>query len=182
MRSQAGEGAAAGPPRWCTARTRHTVLSQPHSCRTRDGRPQDCLNILRGDAFFKRLDERFLFVDYELRQIAQGSDADELVLAQLAHSFGPGLECCIYEGCMPQVLAPILLLGVLLALALCGDSGYQVRQPLGYGVMPPGETWVTVDSAYQSPARHHVTWCTSIQRRFAETKLLSRCSSQPTIT
>jgi hypothetical protein len=57
---------------------------------------------------------------------------------------------------MPQTLSPGLLLGVLLALASCGVSSYQVRQSLGYGVMPPGETWVAVDSAYQSPARNMV--------------------------
>jgi len=66
---------------------------------------------------------------------------------------------------MPQVLAPGLLLGVLLVLASCGDSSYQVRQPLGYGMMPPGETWVAVDSAYQSPARNMVYFDPTTIRR-----------------
>ncbi|GKS63704.1 hypothetical protein YTPLAS72_10080 [Nitrospira sp.] len=57
---------------------------------------------------------------------------------------------------MPQLLTPGLLLVVLLTLGSCGDSGYQLRQPLGYGVMPPGETWVAIESAYQSPARNMV--------------------------
>ena len=66
---------------------------------------------------------------------------------------------------MPQVLASGLLLGVLLVLASCGDSSYQVRQPLGYGMMPPGETWVAVDSAYQSPARNMVYFDPTTIRR-----------------
>ena len=57
---------------------------------------------------------------------------------------------------MPQILVPGLLLGILLALASCGDSSYQIRHPLGYGVMPPGENWVAIDSAYQSPGRNMV--------------------------
>ncbi len=57
---------------------------------------------------------------------------------------------------MPQVPAISLLLSALLILASCGDPSYQVRQPLGYGVMPPDETWVAVDPAYQSPARQTV--------------------------
>ncbi|NGZ97228.1 MAG: hypothetical protein CV089_14105 [Nitrospira sp. WS110] len=66
---------------------------------------------------------------------------------------------------MPQVLAPCLLLAVLLALASCGDSSYQVRQRLSYGVMPPGESWVAVDSAYQSPARNMVYFDPTTIRR-----------------
>lgn len=66
---------------------------------------------------------------------------------------------------MPQVLAPGLLLAVLLVLASCGDSSYQVRQPLGYGVMPLGETWVAVDSAYQSPAQNTVYFDPTTIRR-----------------
>ena len=66
---------------------------------------------------------------------------------------------------MPQVLAPGLLLGVVLMLTSCGDSSYQVRQPLGYGVIPPGETWVAVDSAYQSPAHDTVYFDPTTIRR-----------------
>ena len=58
---------------------------------------------------------------------------------------------------MPQVTGIALsFCGLLLILASCKDPGYQVRQPLGYGAMPPGETWVAVDSAYQSPSRETV--------------------------
>jgi hypothetical protein len=70
-----------------------------------------------------------------------------------------------FEVVMPQILHPGLLLGVLLALASCGDSSYQLRQPLGDGVMPPGETWVAVDSAYQSPARNMVYYDPTTIRR-----------------
>ena len=66
---------------------------------------------------------------------------------------------------MPQGLAPSFLLSLLLALASCGESGYLVRQPLGYGVMPPGETWVAIDSAYQSPARNIVYFDPTTIRR-----------------
>jgi hypothetical protein len=69
------------------------------------------------------------------------------------------------EVVMTQILPPGLLLGVLLALASCGESSYQVRQTLGYGVMPPGETWVAVDSAYQSPARNTVYYDPTTIRR-----------------
>lgn len=55
-----------------------------------------------------------------------------------------------------QVPAHGLLLSGLLMLASCGDPRDQVHQPLGYGVMPPGETWVAVDSAYQSPGMETV--------------------------
>ncbi|HWF62464.1 MAG TPA: surface-adhesin E family protein [Nitrospira sp.] len=58
---------------------------------------------------------------------------------------------------MPQVTGTGLSFCVLfLILASCGDPSYQVRQPRGYGEMPPGETWVAVDSAYQSPSREMV--------------------------
>ena len=58
---------------------------------------------------------------------------------------------------MPQVTGNGLTFSVLLLiLASCGDPGYQVRQPRGYGEMPPGESWVAVDSAYQSPSREMV--------------------------
>lgn len=66
---------------------------------------------------------------------------------------------------MPQVLAPGLLLTVLFAFASCGETGYQLRQPLGYGVMPPGENWVAIESAYQSPARHMVYFDPTTIRR-----------------
>ncbi len=66
---------------------------------------------------------------------------------------------------MPQIFAPGLLLVILLAFASCGHSGYELRQPLGYGVMPPGETWVAVDSAYQSPARNMVYFDPTTIRR-----------------
>lgn len=55
---------------------------------------------------------------------------------------------------MPQVIGVGLSFSVLLLiLASCGDLSYQARQPQGYGEMPPGETWVAVDSTYQSPSR-----------------------------
>ena len=58
---------------------------------------------------------------------------------------------------MPRVTGIGLSVCVLLLiLASCGDPNYQIRQPLGYGVIPPGETWVAVDSAYQSPLRETV--------------------------
>ena len=66
---------------------------------------------------------------------------------------------------MPQALAPGLLLGALLALVSCGETGYQLHQPLGYGVMPPGENWVAIDSAYQSPARNMVYFDPTTIRR-----------------
>ena len=54
---------------------------------------------------------------------------------------------------MPQISIISLLLSGLLMIASCGAPNYQVRQPLGYGVMPSEETWIAVDSAYQSPSR-----------------------------
>ena len=66
---------------------------------------------------------------------------------------------------MPQIFAPGLLLVIPLAFASCGHSGYELRQPLDYGVMPPGETWVAVDSAYQSPARNMVYFDPTTIRR-----------------
>lgn len=58
---------------------------------------------------------------------------------------------------MPQVVG-IGLCGcvLLLILASCGDPSYQARQLRGYGEIPPGETWVAVESAYQSPSREIV--------------------------
>ncbi len=54
---------------------------------------------------------------------------------------------------------------LLLLLASCGDPSYQVRQPLGYGAIPPGETWVALDSAYQSPSREMVYYDPKTLRR-----------------
>ncbi len=54
---------------------------------------------------------------------------------------------------------------LLLLLASCGDPSYQVRHPQGYGVMPPGETWVAVDSGYQSPSREMVYYDPKTIRR-----------------
>lgn len=45
---------------------------------------------------------------------------------------------------------------LLLFLASCGDPSYQIRQPLKFGEMPPGEAWVALDRAYQSPLREMV--------------------------
>lgn len=58
---------------------------------------------------------------------------------------------------MPQVIGIRLSFCLfLLILASCEDPSYQFRQPQGYGEMQPGETWVAVDSAYQSPSREMV--------------------------
>ncbi|OQW30101.1 MAG: hypothetical protein A4E19_11140 [Nitrospira sp. SG-bin1] len=54
---------------------------------------------------------------------------------------------------------------LLLILTSCGDSGYQIRHPQGYGEMPPGGTWVAVDSAYQSPSREMVYYDPKTIRR-----------------
>ena len=59
----------------------------------------------------------------------------------------------------------LTLSGLLLISASCGDPGYQVRQPQRYGEMPPGETWVAVDSAYQSPSREMVYYDPKTFRR-----------------
>lgn len=56
---------------------------------------------------------------------------------------------------MPQTSTSWLPLSALLLLVSC-EPAYQVRQPLGYGVMPPEETWVAIDRAYQSPERELV--------------------------
>ena len=55
--------------------------------------------------------------------------------------------------------------GLLLILPSCGDPSYQVRQPRGYGEMPFGETWVPLDSAYQSPSREMVYYDPKTIRR-----------------
>lgn len=54
---------------------------------------------------------------------------------------------------------------LFLILASCGDPSYRVRQPRGYGDMPHGETWVAVDSAYQSPSREMVYYDPKTIRR-----------------
>ncbi|MBX3332060.1 MAG: hypothetical protein KF722_16770 [Nitrospira sp.] len=67
---------------------------------------------------------------------------------------------------MPKVTGIGLCFCVLLfILASCGDPGYQVRQLRGYGEIPPGETWVAVDSAYQSPSREMVYYDPKTIRR-----------------
>ena len=65
---------------------------------------------------------------------------------------------------MPQVTGTGLSLCLLL-LASCGDPSYQVRQLQGYGEIPPGEIWVAVDSAYQSPSRQIVYYDPKTIRR-----------------
>jgi hypothetical protein len=67
----------------------------------------------------------------------------------MPQSTGIGLSCCV----------------LLLILPSCGTPDYQVRQSRGYGEMPPGETWVAVDSAYQSPSRETVYYDPKTIRR-----------------
>ena len=62
--------------------------------------------------------------------------------------------------------------GLFLLLASCGDPSYQVRQPPGYGAIPPGETWVAVDSAYQSPSREMVYYDPKTIRRDGDRVML----------
>ncbi len=67
---------------------------------------------------------------------------------------------------MPKITGIALsFCALFLLLASCGDPSYQVRQPRGYGEMPPGETWVAVDSAYQSPSREMVYYDPTTIRR-----------------
>ena len=67
---------------------------------------------------------------------------------------------------MRRVTALGLSFCVLLPiLASCADPDYQLRQPRGYGEMPPGETWIPVDSAYQSPSREMVYYDPKTIRR-----------------
>ncbi|NGZ11218.1 MAG: hypothetical protein CV088_17900 [Nitrospira sp. LK70] len=54
---------------------------------------------------------------------------------------------------------------LLLSLASCGAPSYQVDKPRGYGEMPPGESWVAIDSAYQSPSREMVYYDPKTIRR-----------------
>lgn len=62
---------------------------------------------------------------------------------------GIGLACCIFLFLLPS----------------CGDPGYQIRHPHGYGEMPPGETWIAINSAYQSPSREMVYYDPKTIRR-----------------
>lgn len=62
---------------------------------------------------------------------------------------GVGLSCCV----------------LFLILASCADPSYQVRQSRGYGEMLPGESWVALDSAYQSPSRETVYYDPKTIRR-----------------
>jgi len=67
---------------------------------------------------------------------------------------------------MLKVTALGLSLSVLLLiLASCADPGSQIQQPRGYGEMPPGETWVPIDIAYQSSSREMVYYDTKTVRR-----------------
>ncbi len=67
---------------------------------------------------------------------------------------------------MHQVIGIGLLFCVLLlSLASCGAPSYQVGQPRGYGEMPPGESWVAIDGAYQSPSREMVYYDPKTIRR-----------------
>lgn len=54
---------------------------------------------------------------------------------------------------------------LFLILASCVDPSYQIRQPRAYGEIPPGETWVAVDSEYQSPSRKMVYYDPKTIRR-----------------
>lgn len=54
---------------------------------------------------------------------------------------------------------------LLLTFASCAGPSSQIRQSLGYGERSPGETWVPVDSAYQSPSREMVYYDPKTVRR-----------------
>ena len=54
---------------------------------------------------------------------------------------------------------------LFLLLSSCADPGYEIRQPQGYGEMPAGETWIAVDSAYQSLSREMVYYDPKTVRR-----------------
>lgn len=58
---------------------------------------------------------------------------------------------------MPNRIAigPCLCLCFLI-FSSCGDHQYRTHQPQEYGEIPPGETWVSIDRAYQSPSREMV--------------------------
>lgn len=58
----------------------------------------------------------------------------------MSQVIGIGLACCIS----------------LLVLASCGAPNYQFPQSTGFGEILSGETWIAVESAYQSPLRQMV--------------------------
>ena len=66
---------------------------------------------------------------------------------------------------MHQIAGIGLSLCVLLILAACVGPSYQVHQSRGYGEILPGETWVAVDSAHQSPSREMVYYDPKTIRR-----------------
>lgn len=45
---------------------------------------------------------------------------------------------------------------LLVACTSCGAPSYPTNSPQGYSEIPPGETWVAVDRAHQSPSREMV--------------------------
>ncbi len=58
---------------------------------------------------------------------------------------------------MPQLMGRTCFIGtVLLIITSCGDLSNQVHRPYGYGEIPHDETWIAVDSTYQSPSREMV--------------------------
>lgn len=56
----------------------------------------------------------------------------------------------------------------LLILASCGAPSYQASQLRGYGEILSGETWVAVESVYQSPSREMVYYDPNTIRRSGE--------------
>ncbi len=54
---------------------------------------------------------------------------------------------------------------LLFILSSCGDPGYQMRYPPGYGEKSQGETWVAVDGGYQSPLQEVVYYDPKTIRR-----------------
>ena len=66
---------------------------------------------------------------------------------------------------MPNIIAIIFSFCVLLILASCANSTYPVHQSRGYGEIPPGESWVAVDSSYQFPSREMVYYDPKTIRR-----------------
>ncbi len=70
---------------------------------------------------------------------------------------------------MPQVIGIAVSLGsFLLLLVSCANPNYQIHQPQRYGAVPPGETWVALDSTYQSPTREMVYYDPKTIRRDGE--------------
>lgn len=67
---------------------------------------------------------------------------------------------------MPKcsAIGPCLCLLSLILLS-CGTPGYQSPQLRGYGEILSGETWVAVDSDYQSPSREMVYYDPKSVRR-----------------